>query len=174
VLQYFLPIRRILEPPEVRLRLAGQDAQGSGLADAVGADEAEHLTWPRNGQPVELESVRAIAVSRLLVQVLGQVDDGNGLEGALFRADSATDAQRLGDPSDLGILLSLDAQLPCAHHGAKLFALLLALFRFAAVRIDNRDAQPLVVRLLFLRLLAHCACAADLTMSCVGWVAQGA
>ena len=39
-------------------------------------------------------------MGRVPLEVAGQVDDGDGLEGALFDADAAPDAQLLGDCGD--------------------------------------------------------------------------
>mmetsp|Transcript_49721 Transcript_49721/g.146960 ORF Transcript_49721/g.146960 Transcript_49721/m.146960 type:complete len:280 (+) Transcript_49721:1225-2064(+) len=150
VLQDLLPVRGRVEAAEVRLQLAGQHVERGRLADAVGADEAEHLAWPGDRQPVQLEGVRAVAVRRVGAQVLRQVDDGNRLEGALLHADTATDAERLGDPGDLRVLADLNAELPGAHDGAKLLALLLALLRLASVRVHDGDTQPLFLLLTFL------------------------
>ena len=46
---------------------------------------------------------------RLLLQVLGQVDDLNRIEGTLLDADAATDAQVLGDVRDFTGAANLDA-----------------------------------------------------------------
>ena len=53
------------------------------LAYAVGADEAEHLAGTGHRQTVEFEGVGTVPVSCVALQVLGQVDDVDGFEGAL-------------------------------------------------------------------------------------------
>ena len=58
------------------------------------------------------------------LQVAGQVDDGDGLEGTLLDADAAADTEALGDGGELVGGRHLDTQLPHAHHRAGLFALL--------------------------------------------------
>jgi hypothetical protein len=58
---------------------------------------------------VELEGVGAVAVRRLALEVLRQVDDHDRLEGALLDADAAADAELLRDPGDLGVGRDLDA-----------------------------------------------------------------
>jgi hypothetical protein len=46
---------------------------------------------------VELELVGAVAVGRVALEVLGQVDNSDGLKGALLHADTATNAERLAN-----------------------------------------------------------------------------
>jgi hypothetical protein len=50
---------------------------------------------------MKLESIRAIAMGCFLLQVTGQVDDGNSIEGALLDADTAPDAQDLREERHL-------------------------------------------------------------------------
>lgn len=52
------------------------------------------------------------------LQVGGQVDNVNGTERALLRTDTTTNAQALGDESDLGLGSHLDAKLTRAHNRA--------------------------------------------------------
>lgn len=85
-----LPIGGRIILAEVGLHLSGEDLEGGTLADAVGTDEAEDLNGAGHGKPMELEGVGAISVSGVALQILGKVDDGNGLEGALLDADTAS------------------------------------------------------------------------------------
>ena len=62
--------------------------------------------------------------ARANLKDLRQVDDLDGLEGALLHADAAADAQRLGEEGHLVGALHLDAQIPDLHHRAGLLALL--------------------------------------------------
>lgn len=111
-----LPVRRGLKLPEVRLQLSRKDLQSSGFADTIGAYQAKHLAWARRRKAMELKGVCAVAMGGFLVQVLGEVDDGDGVKGAFLHADTATDAELFGDKSDLRVRRHLDAHLPHAHY----------------------------------------------------------
>jgi hypothetical protein len=80
---------------------------------------------------VELEAVGAIAVGDLALQVRGQVDDGDGVEGALLGADTATNAERLGDEGQAGLGGDFDAELAATDDRAGLLAFLATLARTA-------------------------------------------
>eukprot|EP00968_Pinguiococcus_pyrenoidosus_P004549 scaffold301_cov243-Pinguiococcus_pyrenoidosus.AAC.54 len=123
------PVWRRVIVAQVGLQLARENLQRSGLADAVGPNQAEHLTGPRHGQAVQLERVRPVAMRDVLLQILWQVDDRDGLEGALLGADVAADAERLRDEGDLGVGRDLDAQLALAHHRTLALAFLPAMQR---------------------------------------------
>ena len=75
VLEDLPPLWRAVEAAEVWLELVGEDLEGGGLADAVCANEPEHLAWAGRGQAVQLEGVWPVAVGGVLVEVLWQVDD---------------------------------------------------------------------------------------------------
>jgi hypothetical protein len=124
VLQNLLPVRRIVVAAQVRLQLATQNLQGSTLADTVCSDETENLTRAGHGQTVQLEAVGGVTVGDLGLQVGGQVDDGDGTEGTLLGADTATDAKGFGDKGDLRFGGHFNAKLTRANHGARLLALL--------------------------------------------------
>ena len=111
--QNLLPSRRRVEASQVRLQLAREHLQRRGLADAVRADEPEHLTRPRHWQPVQLEAVGAIAVDRLPCERLGQVDDHDRLERALLDANATADAKFLADPRAAASGLNLDTEAAC-------------------------------------------------------------
>lgn len=122
-----LPVRRILEAAQVRFELAAENFQSGTLSDTVGSNKTEHLVRTRHGQAVELEAVGAITVGDLALEVGGQVDDGDGVEGAFLGADTATNAERLGDKGEAGIRGNFNAELAAANDRAGLFALLSAL-----------------------------------------------
>lgn len=124
-----LPVRRVVVAAQVGLKLAAKDLQRGTLADTVGSNQAEHLSRSGHGQAVELEAVGAIAVGHLALEVRGQVDDGDGVEGALLGADAAADTERLGNEGEARIGGDFDAELAAADDGARLFALLTALAR---------------------------------------------
>lgn len=85
-----LPVGGRVVLAEVGLHLAGEDLEGGTLADAVGTDEAKDLTGTGHGKTMELEGVGAVSVGGVALQILGEVDDGNGLEGALLDADTTS------------------------------------------------------------------------------------
>ena len=106
---------------------------------------------------MELEGVCGVPVRRLLLQVGGQVDDGDGLEGALLDADAAADAELLADVGDLVVGRDLDTELAHPDDGAGLLALLPASLGLAAVVVDDGDTgqDVAVVSLLAVLLGAH-------------------
>ena len=88
-----------------------------------------------------------------LTKILRQVDDCDCFEGALLDADTATDAEILGDVRDLRGAAHLDAQLANLHQRARLLALLPAFLRAALVRRDDGDAvEPVGGRFIALLL----------------------
>lgn len=58
------------------------------------------------------------------LEVRGQVDDVDGVEGAFLGADTAADTEALRDECDFGLIGDLDAQLARAHDGTRLLAFL--------------------------------------------------
>lgn len=58
------------------------------------------------------------------LEIRGQIDNVDGIKGALLGANTASDAETFGDEGDLGLGGDFDAQLSRAHDGAGLFALL--------------------------------------------------
>lgn len=93
VLENLLPIRRVVVAAEVRLQLSAQNLQGSTLSGTVTTNKTEDLTGSGHGKSVELEAVGRVAVSNLRLEVGGQVDNVDGIEGAFLRADTATDTE---------------------------------------------------------------------------------
>ena len=111
--------------------------ESRGLADPVGAQKAHHSALLRQGQPEQAEPVETVLVHQFLVQLLGQVDDGNGLEGALVDADAATDAEDLGYLGLVGAVLVSDALGALPVDGAEIGALLPAPVRLATVPVQR-------------------------------------
>lgn len=97
VLDNILPVRRVVESSEVGLQLATEDLERRALSDTVCSNETQDVSWPGHGQSVELETVGRVSMSDLALKVGGQVDDGNGTEGTLLRADTTSYAKGLGD-----------------------------------------------------------------------------
>lgn len=73
---------------------------------------------------MQLEAIGRVSVGDLALEVGGQVDDGDGVEGAFLRADTATDAETFGDEGKLGLGCDLDAELARPDDGAGLLAFL--------------------------------------------------
>ena len=59
---------------------------------------------------MKLKRVGRISVSGFFLQIAGQVDDVDGLKGALLDADTASDAQLLGDGGNLVVHCHLDTE----------------------------------------------------------------
>ena len=91
--------------------LVGQNLERCALADTVGAHETQHLSGARVGQSVQLERVGPIAMRGLRVEILGQVDNLNGLIRALLHANVATNAQFLRNECRLILLRHHHTQL---------------------------------------------------------------
>ncbi|KAH6898338.1 hypothetical protein B0T10DRAFT_104989 [Thelonectria olida] len=129
VLDNILPIRRVVVAAQVRLELSAENLQGSTLSNTVGSNEAKNLAGSGHRQTVQLEAVGAITVGDLALEVGGQVDDGDGLEGAFFRADTTTNTERLGDEGKTVGGRDFDTELSATDDRARLFALLTAFSR---------------------------------------------
>ena len=109
---------------QVGLELAAQNLERRALADTVCSDQPKNLARSGHGKTMQLEAIRAIAVGDLALEVGGQVDDGNGVEGAFFGTDTTTDAERLGDERKTRFGRYFDAQLAATDDGTRLLALL--------------------------------------------------
>lgn len=57
----------------------------------------------------------------LALEVCGQVDNRDGAEGTLLRADAATDAEGLGEEGQSGLGGHFDAWFPNSQRAAKAF-----------------------------------------------------
>ncbi|KAI6772291.1 hypothetical protein HG530_003249 [Fusarium avenaceum] len=154
VLDDILPVRRVIVSTQVGLKLSTQDLEGGTLSDTVGSNETQNLTRSRHGKSVQLETVGAISVGDLALEVGGQVDDGNGVEGALLGADTTTDTERLGDECQLRVALDLDTELSTAHDGARLFALLTTFSRATLKGGVRKCLAGHVVMLMQMRMLS--------------------
>lgn len=118
VLDDVLPVRGVGVAAQVGLELSGQDLQGSTLADTVGSDQTQNLTWSRHGQTMQLEAVGAISVGDLTLEVGGQVDNGNGVKGTLLGANTTTDAERLGNEGEARFGGNFNAKLATSNDRA--------------------------------------------------------
>jgi hypothetical protein len=139
VSQHLLPVRRVFEATKVGLQLASQNLQCGTLADTVGTNQTQDLTGSGHGKTVQLEAVGGVAVGDLALEVCGQVDDLDGIEGALLGADTASDTQTLTDEGDLAGGVDLDTQLAGLDNRTRLLALLTTFLRLAFVRVDDGD-----------------------------------
>jgi len=105
---------------------------------------------------MELEGVLRVAVGSALLKVTGQVDDCDGLEGALLHADTASDTQLLRNSRNLVIGRYFNAEFSHPDNGTRLLALLATSLGLALVARDNGDPSELVLlRLLLLFLRTH-------------------
>jgi hypothetical protein len=68
------------------------------------------------------------------LEVGGQVDDVDGVEGAFLGADTASDAEALRDEGDLGGRVDFDTQLARTDDGARFLALLSTFLRRVSIR----------------------------------------
>src|SRR5207253_2193547 len=129
-----VPFGGFLPLAEVRDLLAGEDADGGGLAHAVGAEDARRGAQAGCGEPEEAEAVLAVLVHEVVGEGLGESDDADGVEGALVDADAAPDAELLGDDGLAEGRIHLDGVNDTgADGGAEADALLLTLAWLAAV-----------------------------------------
>jgi hypothetical protein len=124
VLENLLPVGWVVEAAEVGLQLATENLQRCALADTVCANQSQHLARPGHGQPVQLEAIGRVSMCDLRLEVRGQIDDVDGVEGAFLGADTAPNAEALRDEGDFGRVGDFDAQLARADHGTRLFAFL--------------------------------------------------
>ncbi len=83
-------------------------------------------------------------MSDLLGQVSWQIDDSNGLEWALFHANTAANAQFFADKSNFGLWSDVNAKLSHTINWARALTFLLALFWLAAIVIHYRYAGQLI------------------------------
>lgn len=88
--QHSLPIRRIREATKIGLQFSRQDPQSGRLADTVGANESEHLSWTGGWKTVQLERVGGIPMRHFGVQVCWQVNDIDGAKGTLLGTNSTS------------------------------------------------------------------------------------
>ena len=63
----------------------------------------------------------------LVLEIGGQVDDGDGVEGAFLWANTATDAKTLGNEGQARLGGNFDAKFTTANNRARLFAFLTTL-----------------------------------------------
>lgn len=92
VLDDVLPVGRVVVATQVGLELSTENLQRGTLSDTVGSNKTQNVARTGHGKTVKLEAVGGVAVGDLALKVRGQVDDGDGAEGALLGADTTTDA----------------------------------------------------------------------------------
>ena len=78
---------------------------------------------------MQLEAVGRVSMGDLGLEIGGQVDDVDGVEGAFLWADTASDAEALRNEGDLGGRVDFDTQFARADDWARLFAFLSAFLR---------------------------------------------
>ena len=124
IFQNLLPVRGVVIATQIGLQLATEDLESRAFANTICSDKTQDLAGAGHRKPMELEAVGRVPVRHFDIEVGRQVDNMDGPERTLFRADTATDAETFRDEGNLGIGSDLNTQLACADHGARLFALL--------------------------------------------------
>lgn len=64
---------------------------------------------------MELEAIGRVSVGNLGLEVGGQVDDGNGIEGALLGTDTTTDAEALRNEGYFRVWADFNAEFSTAN-----------------------------------------------------------
>lgn len=80
---------------------------------------------------MELETVGGVSVGNLRLEVGWQIDDVDCAKGAFLGADTATDAQALGNEGNLGCVFDFDTETTTADDRAGFLALLSTFLRNA-------------------------------------------
>jgi hypothetical protein len=80
---------------------------------------------------MQLEAVRAVAVGYLRLEIGGQVDDVDGIEGTFLGTDAAADAETFRDEGDFAVGVDFDAEFAGADDGAGFLAFLSAFLGLA-------------------------------------------
>ena len=126
IFEDLFPVRRILVSAQIGLELAAENLQGRALANTVRADKSQHLAGPGHGQPMQLEAVGRVPVCDLGLEIGWKIDDVYGAKRALLDTDTTSNAQTLGNESNLGFRGDLYAQFPRPDDGTGLLAFLSA------------------------------------------------
>lgn len=111
MLQDLLPIRRVVISAQVGLLLAGKNLQCRTLSNTVRSHQSKHLTRSWEWKSVDLETVGAVAMRDLSLEVGGQVDNVDGVEWALLGTDTASNTQSLGNEGDFAGGVDFNAEL---------------------------------------------------------------
>jgi hypothetical protein len=90
-----------LKATQIGLGLASKDFKSGGLANSICSNQTQDFSSSGDGQSMQFELISSVAMGSILFQVLGQVDDLQGIHGTLFHADAATNTKRLGNPCNL-------------------------------------------------------------------------
>ena len=69
---------------QVWLQLPGQDFEGCGLANSIGAHKSQHFPGAGCWQTMELKGVGTVPMGCVLFQVTWKVDDADGLKGTFL------------------------------------------------------------------------------------------
>lgn len=92
IFQNLLPVRGVVVASQIGFELATENLQSRALSNTVCADQSQYLARTRHWQPMQLEAVGGITMCYLSLEIGGQVDDVDGAERALLRADTTTNA----------------------------------------------------------------------------------
>ena len=90
---------------------------------------------------MELETIGSITMGCLTLKSLWQIDNGNGVEWALFDAHTASNAHRFGDEANFACLGDINTYFSLFIQWAGLAALLSALLRLTLIWVDNGDSN---------------------------------
>jgi len=129
---------------QVGLELSSKDLQSSTLANTVLANQSQHLTSAGRGKSVKLEGVGTITMRSFLLEILGKINNVDGIKGAFLHADTATNAEELRNPSNLGLGVNLNAQLALKNNGTRALALLSATRGLASLCIHDSNTSKAV------------------------------
>ncbi len=124
MLDNVLPIWWVFKTAQVRLKLAGKNLERGRLSDTVGTNKSKNLARSWHRQAMKLEAVGRIAMGDLRLQVGWQVDNVDGAEWTLLRADTTSDAEGLGNESDLGGWVDLNTEATTSDDWTGLLAFL--------------------------------------------------
>jgi len=99
---------------------------------------------------VKLKSVRSISVGNLACKSLGQVDDSDCVERTFFNAHTTANTECFGNEANRGGGRDLDTKFTNFVGRTSLRALLVTLFGFALVRVDDGDSDFFIRGLRFI------------------------
>jgi hypothetical protein len=142
VLDHILPIWRVVISSQVGLQFSTQYLEGSALSNTVGANQTQNLSGSRGRQSMKLEAVGRVSMGDMGLEVGRQIDDVDCSKGAFFRANTAANAQTLGDEGNLRFGSDFDAETTTSNNGARLFAFLSAfLYRACSADIPHSGSS---------------------------------
>ena len=116
----------------------GQHLDCGGLTDSVRSEDTGDESLLGDGEPVQAEGVLTVLVDHLLLELIGESYDLDGIELALVDTDTASLAQCLRDDG-FTPFTERDTFDPCPVEGAELLAFMVAFPILASVYQNGRD-----------------------------------